>query len=87
MAGDTPPELACLLGAAWQLPPEQRPTAAQLEAKLQVVAEQLENSSLRRKALAEQAGTAAGRVAADERGVVSLAQFHALAVLSHLLPR
>ena len=45
LARDTPPQLARLLEAAWQLQPEQRPTAAQLEAELRGIAEQLFNSS------------------------------------------
>ncbi|CAK0781962.1 hypothetical protein CVIRNUC_005517 [Coccomyxa viridis] len=57
MAADTPPELVCLLEAAWQLQPDQRLTAAQLEAKLQSLANQLEKSSTRPGVLAEQEGT------------------------------
>ena len=45
LALDTPPQLGCLLEAAWQLQPEQRPTAAQLEAELRIVVEDLKSST------------------------------------------
>ena len=45
LALDTPPQLGCLLEAAWQLQPEQRPTAAQLEAVLRIVVENLKSST------------------------------------------
>ena len=44
LAPDTPPQLARLLEAAWQLQPEQRPTAAQLEAKLRSIVEHCSSS-------------------------------------------
>ena len=45
VAQDTPPQLARLLEAAWQLQPEQRPTAAQLEAELRSTVELLSSST------------------------------------------
>ena len=44
-ARDTPPQIAALLEAAWQLQPEQRPTAAQLESELRGVVQQLDSSA------------------------------------------
>ena len=67
MAADTPRELACLLEAAWQLQPNQRPTAAQLEAKLQSLADRLEKSNTRPGVLAEQEGTAVSHVKTGKR--------------------
>ena len=85
MAADTPSELACLLEAAWQLQPGQRPTAAQLEAKLQSLADQLEESCTGPSVLlAEQQGTADSRVTTGKRGVVSRAQCDMLAALSQV---
>ena len=62
MAADMPPELGCLLEAAWQLHPGQRPTATQLEAKLQSLVDQLEKSSTEPSLSAEQKGTAVSHV-------------------------
>ena len=45
LARDTPPRLARLLEAAWQLQPEQRPTAAQLESEMRSIVVQLSSSS------------------------------------------
>lgn len=45
LAQDMPPQLARLLEAAWQLQPEQRPTAAQLEAALRSTVEHLASST------------------------------------------
>jgi hypothetical protein len=45
LARDTPPQLAALLEAAWQLCPEQRPTAAQLESELRGVVQLLDSSA------------------------------------------
>lgn len=42
MARETPPELAALLEAAWQLQPEARPPAAQLEAALRALLARME---------------------------------------------
>ena len=67
MAADTPPELVCLLEAAWQLQPDQRLTAAQLEAKLQSLANQLEKSSTRPGVLAEQEGTVVSHLKTGKR--------------------
>ena len=67
MAADTPPELGCLFEAAWQLHPGQRPTAAQLEAKLQSLADQLEKSSTRPGVSAEQKGTVVSHFKTGER--------------------
>ena len=67
MAADTPPELACLLKAAWQLHPGQRPTAAQLEAQLQSLADQLEESSTEPSVSAEQKVTAVSHVKKGQR--------------------
>ncbi|CAL5221159.1 g3298 [Coccomyxa viridis] len=44
LAPDTPPQLARLLEAAWQLQPEQRPTAAQLEGELRSIVEHCSSS-------------------------------------------
>lgn len=45
LARDTPPQLAVMLEAAWQLHPEKRPTAAQLESELRGVVQLLESSA------------------------------------------
>jgi hypothetical protein len=45
LARDTPPQLAALLEAAWQLQPEHRPTAAQLESELRGVVQMLDSSA------------------------------------------
>lgn len=37
LASDMPPQLAALLEAAWQLQPEKRPSAAQLQAELKSI--------------------------------------------------
>ena len=67
LAPDTPPQLAGLLEAAWQLQPELRPTAAQLEAELKSVVEQLSSSS-RSSALSHHDRAAKG-ISTDDSGI------------------
>lgn len=78
LAPDTPPKLAALLEAAWQLDPAARPTAAHLEAELRGLLEDMDASPAADSIPASTFGVPEAAGARDATGAAQNGAVHAV---------